>query len=162
MAPRGTKKFSENGNRHGRQHCHVWRTGGLRGGLHGLMAGGLIHARLLPPLRLFAAAGAARLGCKRLVCVASAPCTADAHLIWWGSGAWLRWCYVLEEASTILSLSHQRAARVKWFRLAGWWRAKRWLGLARRRTSDQLCSGCGGGRASDQTRNHFGTFHDGV
>ena len=29
-------------------------------------------------------------------------------------------------------------------------------------SQDQLCSGCGGGRTSDQTRNNFGTFHDGV
>ena len=62
----------------------------------------------------------------------------------------------------MLSLSHKRAARVKFVRAAGLWRAKLLLGIAGRKTSDQLCSGCGGGRTSDQSRNNFGTFRDGV
>ena len=69
---------------------------------------------------------------------------------------------MIGEASNTLSLSHQRAARAKLFRLARWWRANLLLGHARRWTLDRLCSGRGGGRASDPTRNHFGTFHKGV
>ena len=62
----------------------------------------------------------------------------------------------------MLFLSHQRAAKVESLRAAGLWGAKLWLGIAGHKTSDQLCSGCGGGRTSDQSRNNVGTFRDGV